>query len=193
MYIFIDRDGVINKNNQSDVDGPFYVTSPAHLEYRPSALYALRKLHEANIPVYIITSQAWVSLRPELAMPILDKIHEKLLHDVRLAGGDIAGVGVITNQRESKVSLIRRFVGEADLSDSYVIGDSASDIKVGKAVGCSTIFIKNAFAESEVSDADYVVEDLGRAVDIILGGLAYRRLLAQQEDCNDWERRSFNE
>ena len=55
-----------------------------------------------------------------------------------------------------------------DLSRSFMVGDRWRDVSAGKAAGCKTIFIDYSYEETLVDRADFVVESLSEASDIIL-------------------------
>ncbi len=54
-YVFLDRDGVINK------DSPNYVKSWSEFEFLPGSLDAIRLLTVNNYPVMIITNQSIIN------------------------------------------------------------------------------------------------------------------------------------
>ena len=54
-YVFLDRDGVINK------DSPDYVKSWSEFEFLPRSTAAIRLLTENNYPVVIITNQSIIN------------------------------------------------------------------------------------------------------------------------------------
>ena len=53
--------------------------------------------------------------------------------------------------------------------ESFMIGDRASDVAAGRAVGCRTIFIDLGYAdELHPQDADFTATSLGEAATIVL-------------------------
>ena len=55
-----------------------------------------------------------------------------------------------------------------DFHKSFMIGDRWRDVGAGKAAGCRTIFIDYNYSERRPESPDFVVHDLGQAVDIVL-------------------------
>jgi D-glycero-D-manno-heptose 1,7-bisphosphate phosphatase len=56
-----------------------------------------------------------------------------------------------------------------DLKNSFMIGDRASDIEAGLAVGCTTIFIDLDYAgEKKPKSFSHCARSIAEAVDIIL-------------------------
>ena len=54
--VFLDRDGVINRNDR----GP--VNSPSELVLYPKAAEAIRALKQAGFPLFVVTNQGGVGL-----------------------------------------------------------------------------------------------------------------------------------
>ena len=173
--VFLDRDGVVTVNDQSDKDGAFYITCANNLRYRPGALEAIARLSKAHIPVFLVTSQKWASLGlPEAAKRSAEmkitEIHNQFTNDVLSAGGYIMFARYLIEENENKIEAIGEIAATYGvvLEESWMIGDSAGDIKAGMANGCKTIYIQNEFAQSPDPGADYNTTSLERAVDIIL-------------------------
>jgi D-glycero-D-manno-heptose 1,7-bisphosphate phosphatase len=56
-----------------------------------------------------------------------------------------------------------------DLGQSFMVGDRASDVEAGRAVGCTTVFIDLGYdAELAPENPDYVVRSIAEAAEIIL-------------------------
>ena len=172
---FLDRDGVVTPNDQSDEDGAFYITCADHLCYRDGALEAISTLSKI-MPVFLVTSQKWATLglpqaAKESAARKITEIHNQFLEDVIAADGYIIATRYLTKEDENKTDAIAEFaeIYEVDLSRSWMIGDSAGDIKAGQANGCKTIYIQNEFAQSPDPGADFVCISLAEAVEVIIG------------------------
>ena len=55
-----------------------------------------------------------------------------------------------------------------DLSASVMVGDRATDVEAGQAVGCRTIFIDLNYEREPRPDADWVARSVSEAANIIL-------------------------
>src|SRR5207247_1172354 len=53
------------------------------------------------------------------------------------------------------------------LQDSFIVGDRWRDVEAGKRAGCTTILLNKPYSGSK-EHADYEVDDLSDAVEIIL-------------------------
>lgn len=172
--VFLDRDGVINENDQSIEDGPFFVTSPKHLIYRAGALDAIARLWggEYGFRVFVVSNQPWVDLNFVAANGVMGRIHQKLCDDVAKAGGQLLDSRYIFKGDRTKADAIMELsdIYKVERDKSWMVGDSFDDIYYGKRAGVSTIFVNNQFAETENPGADYEVKSLAEAVEIILNG-----------------------
>jgi D-glycero-D-manno-heptose 1,7-bisphosphate phosphatase len=55
-----------------------------------------------------------------------------------------------------------------DLERSYMVGDRASDVEVGRRTGCTTVFIDLDYAEPAPTAPDYIVHSVAEAADVII-------------------------
>lgn len=172
---FLDRDGVITKNDQSDHDGAFYITCGKDLRYRPGALEAIAKLRQADILVFLVTSQKWACLglpeaAKEAAARKIGEIDLQFVNDVVASGGFICDSKYLIKENENKIDAIAELAQtyKVDLANAWMVGDSSGDIKAGKVNRCKTIYIQNEFAQSTDPGADYQCTSLKEAVEIIL-------------------------
>lgn len=81
---------------------------------------------------------------------------------------------IVCNCRKPKIGMIEEAARKhnIDLSKSYIVGDTTVDIMTGINAGLKTILVKTGLSGNDEKyevKADYVVEDLLKAVKIILG------------------------
>jgi len=57
---------------------------------------------------------------------------------------------------------------DIDLTRSFIVGDRASDVAAGEAVGCRSVFIDRGYRESPPPAPNAVVRSLAAAVDFII-------------------------
>ncbi|RKY31221.1 MAG: Clp protease [Candidatus Omnitrophota bacterium] len=143
--IFLDRDGVINKYPG---DGK-YVTSWKEFHFLPKAKSALRKLHENDFKIFVVSNQAGVN-KGLLSRQALDDITERMLNEIKKSKGEIKGVYYCTHRQEDNCSCRKPKAGlilgaqkkyHIDLKKTYFIGDTIRDVQTAKAAGCKAILL----------------------------------------------------
>jgi histidinol-phosphate phosphatase family protein len=138
--IFLDRDGVININ-RSD-----YVKSWDEFVFLPDAKRAVKLVNESDFILIIITNQSPIG-RGIFNTSTLDEIHGKMLHEFAEVGCNITAIYYCPHKpddgcscRKPQPGLILKAAADfdIDLSRSWMVGDSDSDIEAGKRAGCKT-------------------------------------------------------
>ncbi|MBQ3056532.1 MAG: HAD-IIIA family hydrolase [Clostridia bacterium] len=146
--IFLDRDGTINRHVG-------FVTSPDQIELLPRAAEAIKRLNDRHIPVIVVTNQP-VLARGEVDEASLAAIHARLeallaqegayLTDIFYCphhpdsgfAGEVPALKRICNCRKPAPGLLlaaaKRY--DLDLSRSFMIGDSESDMTAARRAGC---------------------------------------------------------
>ena len=172
-YVFLDRDGVINK------DSPDYVKSWSEFEFLPGSLDAIRLLTEKKYQVVIITNQSIIN-RKMASLDDLEFMHSMMKKAVREAGGEIKDIFFCPHKPEDGCSCSKPEPGlilqasnkyGIDISNSVMVGDSAKDIGCAKRAGCRYAVLvrsgnfKWAIAELEQEKIypDHIVNDLYEA------------------------------
>lgn len=142
--VFLDRDGVINRNRDD------YVKSIDELELLPFVSNAINLLNNANFKVVIISNQSAVN-RGLVSLEKLDKIHEFLKGQLLRNSAKIDGIYFCPHRpnefcecRKPKPTLILNAAKELDidLSKSFMIGDRESDRVAAQQAGVQFILIK---------------------------------------------------
>jgi len=176
--VFLDRDGVINQ------DSPDYIKSWAEFRFIPGSREAIARLTEKEITVIVITNQSAVN-RGMVTRKILEQMHDRMRRAVADGGGRIADIFYCPHRpdencgcRKPKPGLIRAAQRRhsLDLTRTAMVGDSAKDIRTGRAAGCGCSVLvrtgngKRACRELEAAGErpDHVAADLDRAVSWIL-------------------------
>lgn len=175
--IFIDRDGVINRNRDD------HVKSWQEFEFLPRSLSALSSLTALDLPIVVITNQAIIN-RGGATRSTIDSIHIQMAEEIGRSGGRVDGVYCCPHRpdedcqcRKPKPGLLLRAARDRniDLSRSILIGDAMTDIQAGKLVGCRTILVLtgrgwSAFeqlARPGFVSPDEIVPDLQGAVSAV--------------------------
>ncbi|MBU1863257.1 MAG: HAD family hydrolase [Candidatus Omnitrophica bacterium] len=175
--IFIDRDGVINR----DLLG--YVERWEDFDFLPGSLDALRVLTEAGFTIIIISNQAGVG-DGVFTKEALDGVNNQMIREIENAGGSVAGVYYCIHGkhagcdcRKPKTGLFEQALKknpDFQKEKTYFIGDKLSDIEAGKNFGFKTALVMTGYGRRErdlITDGnkpDIIAADLKEAVKSIL-------------------------
>lgn len=142
--LFLDRDGVIN----DEVVGT-YVLNWEGFKFSPGVLQAMKILSEKVGTILVISNQRGVSKGLMTEKDLID-IHQKLLAEVKVAGGRIDHFfycaekdNTCFNRKPNPGMALQaaaRFP-EIDLSKTIMVGNKPSDMRFGRAAGVYTVFI----------------------------------------------------
>jgi D-glycero-D-manno-heptose 1,7-bisphosphate phosphatase len=136
--IFLDRDGVICEN-RSD-----HVKSWDEFRFLPGAKNSLAALSRLGLPIVVITNQAIVG-RGMVSSKVVDEIHQRMVAEVEAHGGRIDQVVYCPHRPDDRCACRKPEPGMLlqvadqmgiDLSQSYLVGDAATDLMAGQRVGC---------------------------------------------------------
>lgn len=159
--VFFDRDGVINEivyiDETQQLDSPM---SPKQFHMFPEAKDALKSLKDAGYYIFVVTNQP-AAAKGKTSLETLYSINTLMcrqLRDVMIDGVEICPHHPTGSEKAKDKSLIRmcecrkpndgmirnilkKF--NIDVSRSYMVGDSYTDMKAGHKSGLKTIFIGN--------------------------------------------------
>jgi D-glycero-D-manno-heptose 1,7-bisphosphate phosphatase len=141
---FLDRDGVINRAPQGD-----YVKSWEEFEFLPGVFDALRALKQHGFRLIVVTNQRGVSLgRPPESG--LRAIHDRMEAELRKAGAGLDAIYYCPhgydacNCRKPETELFlqaQRDFPDIRFADSFVIGDSITDMEAAARLYCKRVLI----------------------------------------------------
>jgi D-glycero-D-manno-heptose 1,7-bisphosphate phosphatase len=146
-FVLLDRDGVINRRA---VGG--YVTCWEEFVFLPDALEGLRLLTEADFHLIVVSNQAGVG-KGLMTNADLQEITRRFVAAVEAQGGRIHHVYYCTHRaeddclcRKPKPGLLLNAQAEHHFTfkDTFLIGDSESDLLAAQAVGSPAILVSNA-------------------------------------------------
>jgi len=175
-YIFIDRDGVINKDPGGWTKYN-YVTNIGEFHFIPGAVEALKKLTSAGYKVIVISNQAGVS-KGYFTKAQLRTVNDHMLKEVKSSGGDIEESFYCIHKDEDRCSCRKPKAGllvmaarkhRIKLKNAYFIGDVEGDMIAGRAVGAKTVLVLSGKSSAEDAKRwearpDYIFKDLLEAV-----------------------------
>jgi rfaE bifunctional protein nucleotidyltransferase chain/domain len=162
--VFLDRDGVINK----DVH---YLNSPEKFELTENCIEAMTILAKLDCSIVIVTNQAGIG------MGYFDhsdfyKVNQAMFRALAPSGIAIDkvyycphGVADQCQCRKPKTGLFERALSECniDKASSFMIGDQVTDIQAGQEFGIKTIHITN----KNESPANQIADDILKAIEIV--------------------------
>lgn len=141
--IFLDRDGVICENRYD------HVKSWDEFRFLPGAKSSLARLGRLGLPIIVVTNQAIVN-RGIVPARVVDDIHRRMVAEVEATGGRIDRVVYCPHHLEERCAcrkpepgMLLQVADEMgiDLSQSYLVGDAATDLVAGQRVGCKNILV----------------------------------------------------
>lgn len=179
--IFLDRDGTL-------IEDPGYLNHPEQVKLLEGVAEALIELRAMGYMLIVVTNQSAVA-RGIVSEKVLGEIHNRLRQLLAERGAYLDQIyycpyhpdGVIPKYR--KESELRKpnpgmllAAGEdmdIDLSQSWKIGDSSSDIEAGLRAGCKTILVNRlsryatTYGKPDEAKPDYKSVNMKEAVNII--------------------------
>lgn len=169
--VFLDRDGVINENK----DG--YLHRYEDITYKPHLIPALKAYIKAGYVLIIITNQSGIA-RGYYTEKQMHTLHKKMTAYFKSQGVVIEAIyhcphgpddGCVC--RKPGIGMLVRAALEQNLnlSKSWFIGDSASDVEAGRFANVKTIFIGSESTYSKKAyRPNYFVSNMKEAQSCIL-------------------------
>jgi histidinol-phosphate phosphatase family protein len=185
--VFLDRDGTINREVT-------HLKSPDQLELLPGASAAIRRLNRSGTLAVVITNQPVVA-RGDVSFEQLNLIHARLESQLGAGGAFLDGIYFCPHHpdkgflgevpelkgpctcRKPEPGLIDQACRDLGIGrqDSWMVGDTTSDIEAGRRAGLRTVLLRSGHAGADAKHVirpDYTAPDLADAVDWILAGHA---------------------
>lgn len=186
IAVFLDRDGTLNEEMG-------YIRNVADLRLMPGVAQAVKQLNNAGILAILTTNQTGPArgFYDEAHVQALNHRVVELLHDEadahldavyycpHLEKGCVPDYAIACDCRKPAIGMVQQALQafpEIDLSQSYIIGDKASDVAFAANAGCKGILVKTGYGQ-RVLDGKYqvlsveptwVCEDLSEAAQRIL-------------------------
>lgn len=179
--VFLDRDGTINED-------PGYLGDPSQVKLFPGVAKALAELKsKLNFKLIVISNQSGIArglITEQMVTAVNEKINQVLEHDKTSIDAfyycpfhpDYNSPEECECRKPSP-----KFVFDAakdfqiDLSKSYFVGDSSSDIECGMNAGLKTVLVKTGYGEESFfilqkqnKIPTFVAENLAQACKFII-------------------------
>ena len=168
---FLDRDGVINRKAPEGQ----YVTRWEEMHFLPDAATAIALLNRAGFRVIVVSNQRCVAKGLVTAGEV-ESLHQRMCDALARAGAGIDAVYYCPHEeqpacdcRKPKPGLLLNAAQahHLDLSASWMIGDSESDVQAGRSAGCKTALLADG-GRTARANADVLAPSLLEAVRQIL-------------------------
>ena len=168
--VFLDRDGVINEVLTDRVK---FVNKPHELYFLPGVPEAIKKLNSYFDFIFVVTNQGGVGLG-FMKESQLNTIHDHMIAELKKEGATIHDVaycphkpkaGCACRKPNSKLILDLGKKYDIDVSQSYMVGDTDTDIIAGKKAGAKGVFLgksdplADAVYPDLISAVDWIIED----------------------------------
>lgn len=136
--VFIDRDGVINRNRDD------HVKNWSEFEFITTAIQGLVELSQAGFQLIVVTNQSIIN-RGLVPAEVVENINQQMLGVVAKQGGSIAACLYCPHLPEERCGCRKPEPGlffqarqkyGAKLRGDYLIGDHLNDIEAGQRAGC---------------------------------------------------------
>lgn len=147
--LFLDRDGVINIKLESR-----YICNPNEFEFMQGSLDAISKLTKLFKRILIVTNQQGIG-KSIMTVDDLNLLHSFMNCEIEKLNGKIDKiyfcphlVAENCNCRKPNPGLIKQAIAdfpEIDHENSYLIGDSDSDIEAGNLMNLNTVKVDNEY------------------------------------------------
>lgn len=176
--VFLDRDGTI-------IEDRGYVRDPDDVVLLPGAAEAIRRLADAGRLIVIVSNQSGLA-RGLLNEATLNRVHERMEELLRAHGAPLHGVyycpyldgpeAVVDAYRQASDlrkpgdGMLRQAAHDLDidLEQSWMVGDSPTDVQAGASAGCRTILIqKNGAMSGLTVTPTHRVRSLAEAADML--------------------------
>ena len=155
--VFIDRDGTLTEEVG-------YVNHPDRLRLLPRSAEAIRRLNAAGVAAVVVTNQAGIA-RGYFSEEVLQAVNASLVAQLSAAGARLDGIYACLHHptegeppyraqcdcRKPLPGLLTRAAAalDLDLKASVMVGDKASDLVPGRAVGARTVLVLTGYGQGE--------------------------------------------
>jgi D,D-heptose 1,7-bisphosphate phosphatase len=181
--VFLDRDGTLNR----EVDG---VRTPEQLELLPGVADAIHRLNHHGWRAIVVSNQPVIA-KGFCGEADVQAIHNKLEtllgrehafvdriyycphHPEKGFAGERAELKIDCDCRKPKTGMLLRATKDLniDLAQSWLIGDTTTDLQTARNAGVKSILVRTGHAGTDGKHAvqpDYSFDTLGQAVDFLL-------------------------
>ena len=161
--IFLDRDGVINKEVS-------YLSDPEKFEFIEGSIEALKILKQKRFLLIIITNQAGIA-KGFFTKETLTAIHNKMKRILKKNSIQLDDIYYCPHHPEFSGScdcrkpnpgmiLKAQSKYNINLTKSYMVGDTLKDIQTGIAARCKTVLVLTGYGNEEQKKIGTIAPDM---------------------------------
>jgi D,D-heptose 1,7-bisphosphate phosphatase len=161
--IFLDRDGVINKEVS-------HLSDPKNFEFIEGSIEALKILKQKSFLLIVITNQAGIArgiFTEETLMAIHDKMKNILnknniqLDDIYYCPHHPEFTGSCDCRKPNPGMILKaQSKYNIDLTNSFMVGDTLNDIQTGITAKCKTVLVLTGYGMEEQKKISTIVPDM---------------------------------
>jgi histidinol-phosphate phosphatase family protein len=154
--LFLDRDGVINHEKESD-----YILNYREFIFYEGAPHALKIFAEIFSTIIIVTNQRGIG-KGLMTEADLHDIHSNMLLEINSASGRIDKIyyniamnndDPLRKPQHGMALLAKKDFPKIDFSKSIMVGNNVSDMLFGRNAGMHTVFLKTTSPDLELPHA----------------------------------------
>ena len=181
--VFLDRDGVINKDSG-------YISHTDQFCLYPFAAESIKKLKSLGFLIFVVTNQSGIA-RGYYSLDDLEEIHQKMNDELKQAGtfvdeiffspyhqdGHIEPFNIFHENRKPGLGMFKEALKKYDfrINKSFMVGDRYTDIVFGKKAHLTTFLVQTGDGEKEFYKnrvnwklkPDFIVKNLKSVVNVI--------------------------
>lgn len=175
-FVLLDRDGTIVESKV----GEDYLSDPDDLMLIDHAAIGLRRLVDLDFHLIVVTNQSAIG-RGLFSEAELGQIHHRMTDILAAQGVRLEAIYHCPHLpddgchcRKPRPGMVEQAAGQFGFNPvaSFLVGDNACDIALGRAVGATTILVRTGHGvEQETAGihADFVADNLDEAATWIIG------------------------
>lgn len=156
--LFLDRDGVINKKLEND-----YVKKIREFNFIDGVRESICRFNLIFQKIVVVTNQQGIG-KGLMTHSDLRNVHDFMLDEIKTKGGNIDKIYYCPELAAKNAACRKPNIGMAqeakkdfstiDFAKSIMVGDSMSDMEMGKRAGMKTVFISEKKVVSDLIDFD---------------------------------------
>lgn len=174
--VFLDRDGVLTVEKG-------YIRRREELEIFPYAKSCITALHEKGYLAIVVTNQSGIA-RGYFSGMQMEEMNTYLIQETGVDAvyycphhekGIVERYAIKCSCRKPETGMIRQACKDFDidrqaLNASYMVGDRASDIKLGQNAGVTSVLLESGYGTKRLEEevkADLICKDLVEFVSML--------------------------
>jgi len=158
-----------------------YIKNWNEFKFLSNVKKSIKRLNKARFLLIIITNQRGIA-KGLMTEKDLKDIHTKMIEELKKSGARIDSIYYCPHDEEDNCDCRKPKIGmflkakedfNIEMNESWLIGDSNSDITAGEKAGCKTILIneklyKNNILIGKGMKYNFIVSNLKEAIDKII-------------------------